>query len=125
VNIFREAVTDSTGAVDVANLSLFLVMNAVLSTVFFICVMAYLSYIRCAPSPAQVVGVAPTQTIIPAVTCAFDPQPIGLAIGAVFAGFATALGALAAYMAATRPPRPQIVDRRRDGDVHVDTRPGT
>lgn len=35
----------------------------------------------------------------------FDPQPLGVAIGAVCAGFAAALGSLAGYMAATRKPR--------------------
>jgi hypothetical protein len=37
---------------------------------------------------------------------AFDPQPLGIAIGAVCGGFAAALGSLAGYMAATRPTRP-------------------
>lgn len=34
---------------------------------------------------------------------AYDPQPLGVAVAAVCGGFATALGGLAGYMAATRP----------------------
>ena len=36
---------------------------------------------------------------------AYDPLPLGGAVAAVCGGFATALGALAGYMAATRPHR--------------------
>jgi len=33
----------------------------------------------------------------------YDPQPLGVAVAAVCGGFATAIGGLAGYMAATRP----------------------
>lgn len=33
----------------------------------------------------------------------YDPQPLGIAVAAVCGGFATALGALAGYQAASRP----------------------
>jgi hypothetical protein len=42
---------------------------------------------------------AATRNIVP---CRYDPLPMGQAIGLVFAGFASLLGALAGYMAATR-----------------------
>jgi hypothetical protein len=114
VNIFREAVTDSDGQVDVAYLSLFWVLISVLGSITFACVMTWVSYSRCVPAAAQIVGIAPTQTVIPAVVCIFDPQPLGIAIGAICGGFAAAITSLAAYMGLTRPPRP-IQDRRNEG----------
>jgi hypothetical protein len=118
MGIFREAVTDSDGLVDVAYLALFWVMSAVLSSILFICVMSAISYARCTPMAAQVFGVAPTQTIIPAVTCSFDPQPVGIAVGAICGGFATALIALATYMGLTRRPVPSTT---RTESVHTET----
>lgn len=84
VSIFREAIVDASGQVDVAYLALFWVMVSVLSAIAFVCLMSAAVFLRC------------TQN------CAFDPQPLGMAIGAICAGFATALGALAGYMVATR-----------------------
>jgi hypothetical protein len=37
--------------------------------------------------------------------CAFDPGPVGTSVGMICGGFATALAALAAYMAATKRPQ--------------------
>ncbi len=87
MSIFREAIVDTSGQVDVANLALFWLMFAVLSTITFMCFMVAFVFWRCTAN------------------CTFDPQPLGMAIGAACAGFATALGALAAYMLAVRPPK--------------------
>lgn len=84
VGIFRQAITDTDGLVDVAYLALFWVMVVVLGAIFFVCAMSLAAFIRCKEN------------------CAFDPQPVGIAIGAICSGFATALGALGLYMAATR-----------------------
>lgn len=87
MSIFREAITDADGLVDVSYLALFWVMVSVLGAITFICAMSVVAFIRCTAN------------------CLFDPQPLGIAVGAICTGFATALGALAGYMAATRRDR--------------------
>lgn len=104
-DLLRQAITDENGVVDVAYLALFWVMVSVLGSIAFLCVMSTFSFVRC----HQVAATATT----PAVLCLFDPQPLGLAIGAICGGFATALGGLAAYMAATRRSVTQVTDRRQ------------
>jgi len=93
VKWLRSTLTDEEGRYDVAYVSLFLVAISTLSAVPFICVVSLISYLRCVPQAVK---------DLPVVTCNYDPQPVGFAIGAIAGGFATALGALAAYMAATR-----------------------
>ena len=85
MNFFRGSCTDENGHWDVAYVSLFGVGTAVICAIPFMCLMALASWLRC--------------------SCTFDPQPLGVAIGATCGGFATAVGGLAAYMAATRPPK--------------------
>jgi hypothetical protein len=87
VSVFREAITDTDGIVDVSYLALFWVLVSVLGAITFVCVMTLVAFLRCSSN------------------CAFDPQPLGIAVGAICTGFATALGALAGYMAATRHDR--------------------
>ena len=88
----RESITDDRGIADVAYVSLFGVMVAVLGSILFMCLFSGIAYWRCVE----------VLTTAPQVLCRFDPQPLGIAVGAVCGGFATALGGLAAYMAATR-----------------------
>lgn len=95
MNWIRESITDERGLADVAYVSLFGVMVAVLGAILFMCLFSGIAYWRCTEA----------LTINPQVLCRFDPQPLGIAVGAVCGGFATALGGLAAYMAATRRPR--------------------
>jgi hypothetical protein len=96
--IFREAIRDEKGLVDVAYLSLYVVTLLVLGAITFTCLMTAWSFISC----IEVLDIKPP------ILCRFDPQPLGIAVGAICGGFATALAALAAYMAATRP-RPNVV----------------
>lgn len=103
MNWIREAVTDENGVTDVAYVSIIWILAVALGAVTAIVCVAVVSYFRCY-AVADVGGGIRAQ-----VPCTFDPQPVGIAVGAVFGGFATALGALAGYMAATRrrePPRP-------------------
>lgn len=86
MSIFREAITED-GVVDVAYLALFWLMVMVLGAITFACVMTAAAFLRCTGA------------------CTFDPQPLGIAVGAICTGFATALGALAGYMVATRHDR--------------------
>lgn len=83
MSIFREAIVDSNGQVDVANLGFYWVTLHVLLAIVFVCAMAAWSFIRCK-------------------TCAFDPQPVGVACVAILGGYATTLGALATYMRMTQ-----------------------
>lgn len=99
MNWIRESITDDRGIADVAYVSLFGVMIAVLGSILFMCLVSGIAYGRC----VEVLDVNPQ------VLCRFDPQPLGIAVGAVCGGFATALGGLAAYMAATRRPRGSTV----------------
>jgi hypothetical protein len=95
-NWLREAVTDENGVVDAAYVSIIWALAAVVSTVTFLCLMAAISYFRCYQIADVGAGVRAQ------VPCTFDPQPVGVAIGAVLAAFAGMIGALAGYMAATR-----------------------
>lgn len=96
----RGALTDDRGQWDVAFIALFAVGLAVFLTIPFICLLSAAAYFRCVPYVREGAVVA---------ACVFDPQPLGIAIGAVCGGFATSIGALAAYMAATRRPLPTLV----------------
>jgi len=96
VNWIKSTLIDDNGRYDVAYVSLFGIMAAVLSSVVVMCTVSTMAYFRC--QVFTVNGVI--------VNCTYDPQPLGTAIGFACGGFATALGALAGYMMATRPPRP-------------------
>lgn len=89
----RESISDENGLADVAYVGFFMVGGAVVSAIVAMTVTAVVAaYVRCRASAAA---------------CTFDPQPLGIAIGAACTGLATALGALAGYMVATRrQPRP-------------------
>ncbi len=97
MNWIRSTLTDDDGRFDVAFVSLFGVMGAVIGAIGTMCALSAYSFFRCQPVVREALAL---------VTCTYDPQPLGIAIGATCGGFATALGALAGYMAATRPPRP-------------------
>jgi hypothetical protein len=92
-NWLQQAMKDNEGDYDVAYVALFGVALAVFLTLPFLCIMSMISYFRCVPIIKD--GITP-------IICNFDPQPLGIAIGAVCGGFATALASLAGYMAATR-----------------------
>jgi len=96
MNWIKSTLTDDGGRYDVAYVSLFYIMGAVVGAIAVMCTVSTAAYFRC--QVFTVNGVI--------VNCTFDPQPLGIAIGAACGGFATALGALAGYMLATRPPRP-------------------
>ena len=96
----RESISDEHGVADVAYVSLFIIVFAVLGAIAFVCLMSAVSFCMCHELPMTT----------PPTLCRFDPQPLGIAVGAICTGFATALGALAAYMAATRPPRNDRLD---------------
>lgn len=85
----RGSLTDASGLWDVAYVALFGVAVATIGAIPFMCAMSAVAYFRCHPSST--------------LACAYDPQPLGTAIGLVCGAFSTALVALAAYMAATRP----------------------
>ena len=105
-NWIREAISDDRGQADMAFVAIgFLTMAAVLA-LGFICVTAAISYHECKPVTTIATGPQPVTSIVP---CNFDPLPVGQATGLVFGGFATLIGALAGYMAATGSRR------RRDG----------
>lgn len=95
MNWIHSSLTDENGRYDVAYVSLFGIMGAVLSSVVVMCTVSTMAYFRC-----QVFTV---NEVI--VNCLYDPQPLGTAIGFACGGFATALAALAGYMVATRTPR--------------------
>ena len=95
MNWVRSALTDETGAYDVAYVSLFGVGGTIMAAVPFMCLMSAWAYHRCVP-------LVKPDTV---VNCTFDPQQLGTGIGLACGGFATAMAALAAYMAATRNQR--------------------
>ena len=99
MNWITSTLTDDTGRYDVAYVSLFYIMFAVVGAIIVMCIVSTSAYFRC--QVFTVNGVI--------VNCTYDPQPLGIAIGAACGGFATALGALAGYMLATRGPRTSSV----------------
>jgi hypothetical protein len=92
----REAIQDENGVADAAYVSIMWALVSVVGTVLFLCVLSLISYMRC----YNIADVG--QGVRAQVPCVFDPQPLGVAIGAVLAAFAGLIGALAGYMAATR-----------------------
>lgn len=81
MNWTRAALTDADGEFDVANIGLAVLIVLVLGSIPSLILMVALALYHERP---------------------FDPQPLGIAIGAICTGFATALGAFAAYQAATK-----------------------
>jgi len=115
VNWIRSTLTDDNGRFDVAYVSLFGVMGAVIGAIGVMCVLSAFAFYRCVPVVRETVAL---------VTCSYDPQPLGIAIGAACGGFATALGALAGYMLATRPPRP-AAPVQQPSPVNIQMQPQT
>lgn len=75
----RDAVTDAHGDFDVANIGVAVLIAMTIGA----CVVACY-----------------------ALLAGKDPQPLGVAVGAIFGGFATALGALGVYRWGDRRPPP-------------------
>jgi hypothetical protein len=71
-----DAITDDSGAIDVGNLGLFILIGLVLGVIPFMCAGAL------------------TKAVLSIwkVDFNFDPQTLGVAVGAVCGGFATAIG---------------------------------
>src|SRR5271168_26252 len=72
----HSAVTDDNGAIDVGNLGLFVLIGLVLSAIPFVCAMV----------------LARALLAIWKIDFPFDVQALGIAIGAICSGFATAIG---------------------------------
>lgn len=64
-------------------------------SVFFLCAMSAITYARCVQ--IQEVGTK-ENTVRAFVPCAYDPNPLGLAIAACLGAFGSPIGALALYM---------------------------
>jgi hypothetical protein len=99
-NWFRQAISNDSGAVDMAFLAIGLLSIAAVGSLVFIFAMSAISYHSCKPVTTVATGVQAVTSVVP---CNFDPLPVGQAAGLVFGAFATLIGALAGYMAATRP----------------------
>jgi heme/copper-type cytochrome/quinol oxidase subunit 2 len=104
MNWMRESVSDEHKQVDIAYVSIAVVVVIMAVSVAFICSMSVVVYARC----TQVVDVG--QGVRAAIPCEWDAWGVGSAVAAILAAFTGPVGALAGYMAATR--RREIVDRR-------------
>jgi len=93
---FHEAVSDSQGLVDMAFISIGVIVVTLFFTVLFLCVMSAISYANC--TVIADVG----QGVRAAISCTFDPNPLGLSVAAILGAFGSPIAALAAYMASTR-----------------------
>lgn len=82
---WAEFVTDDHSRPDTGRLALFLIMWVVLGAIPWMLIIATYS-----------VGADPSHH--------FDPQPLGIAIGAVCTGFGAALGALGIYISQDKKP---------------------
>lgn len=103
MNWVRSSLTDISGAWDIAYVSLGAVMLTVIISILTMTAMSVAAYFSC----SDILNKDGSAVL---KVCVYDPQPLGFAIGATCGGFATALAALAGYMAATR--RPINVDSR-------------
>jgi uncharacterized membrane protein len=79
MSIFRSAITNKDGEVNVGYLSLFALVALVVGVIPLMCLGTFLSFHKSA-------------------TGVFDVQGLGAGVGMVCGGFATALGALGVYM---------------------------
>jgi hypothetical protein len=86
-NPFAVMMTDPDGEWDVGNVGLFALLVIIIGAIPIMIVMSLFHY---------------------------DVQPLGIAIGAVCAGFATALGALAAFRRSTDYPPPRPIDQQQN-----------
>ena len=66
------------------------------ASITFLCVMSAISYARC----LHITDVG--QGVRAAISCVYDPNPLGLSIAAILGAFGAPIAGLAAYMAATR-----------------------
>lgn len=96
----REAISDEQGLADMAYIAIGVLTTAACFALTFICVMSAISYHLCGPITTAVNSTG--QQVTTQTTCAFDPLPVGQSAGLIFGAFATLIGALAGYMAATR-----------------------
>jgi len=99
VNWARQAVSDERGQVDVAYVSIMLLVIMACLSVTFILVMSVVSYVQCAPITTITQGGDKMTSVVP---CNYDPLPTGQAVGLIFGAFATIIGALGVYMGLTR-----------------------
>ena len=99
MNWLREAISDETGQADIAYAVIGALAGGALGALAFICAMSAIAYFRCIPLVKPDV----------VVNCSFDPLPMGQAAALIFGAFATLIGALCGYMAATRKQRPQAM----------------
>ncbi len=82
---FQSLITDEHGEADIGRLALFVLISIVLGAI-----------------PTLIVaGIAAAYYGKP-----FDPQPYGVAIGAICGGFGAALGALGIYLLGDKKPTP-------------------
>lgn len=83
MSVFRSAIEDAEGGVNVGYLSLFWVMIVVLNVIPIMCVGAALTWWK---------------------TGAFPLQELGIGVGSVGGGFAVVLGALGVFVRGDRKP---------------------
>lgn len=112
MSMLRGALTDSDGQWDIAYISLFYLMLAVVGPIVVMTVMSVVGHLRCVPH--EIIAKASEQVTV--IACVYDPQPLGNAIGFACGGFGVALGALAAYMAATRRTATSTTTKAQSGE---------
>lgn len=97
----RGSLTDEHGLWDIAYVSLAAVTALVLGTIVVMCAMAIADWLTCHP-------IVKDATLV--LDCRFNADQLGNGVGKVCGAYAAALGALALYMGATRPPKPRAVE---------------
>ncbi len=92
----REAISDNDGLVDIAYVSIGVLVFLMAASIIFLCTMSAWSWLSC----TKIVDVG--QGVRASVSCDYDPSPLGLAIAACLGAFGSPIGALALYMGQTR-----------------------
>lgn len=100
----REAISDEQGLADMAYVAIGVLTTAACFALTFVCVMSAISYHQC--GPVTTVVNSSGHQVTTQTACTFDPLPVGQASALIFGAFATLIGALAGYMAATRKRAP-------------------
>lgn len=113
----REAVSDQDGLADMAYIVIGALAVSAICSLAFILAMATVSYIRC----THIVDVG--EGVRAAISCVFDPLPVGQSAGLIFGAFGALIGALAGYMAATRRASAKTVTTEVGGSRTITTEP--
>lgn len=94
IQLIKESLSDDKGLGDIAYISIAALTVSAITSLSHILILATIDYGMCWYTIEKQSG--------PMALCSFNPVPTGQAAGLIFGAFAALIGALAAYVVATR-----------------------